>query len=350
MTEATSGTSSASGDQWAEFWGPRMNDPHIRQLKLPDGDIPNFFRNRNIHKQWDGLRLNLPSDILDLLNKTVGWDTPGDVKSAREMYTRGLSSALGSKCDIFAEKCGQSNRKYRDYCQTRVEKLVEQVPRIKDMPGYEHEITWDEKLWIERALHKKVKPVEDCAIYLEDFREEVRPMAEKVVEVKGQLGNARRLLQGVNEFIQILATTEQCGFTVDKDKKRKRATQGSQGYARRELGRKEVEERRYTQGSQGYASREKVEEKRCTQESQGYPSREVDRKEVEERRYTQGSQGYASREVDRKEVEESLLEVLKKVSGKALESNAADTEFMKKWDLVVNDFYLLSDCLSLSTG
>ncbi|RZC60105.1 hypothetical protein C5167_021865 [Papaver somniferum] len=337
MAEATSSTSSASGDQWAEFWGTRMNDPHIRQLKLPDGDIPNCFRNRNIQKQWDGLRLQLPSDILDLLNKTVGWDTPGDVKSAREMYTRvrdgledpsfnieeeleklkGLSSALGSKCDIFVEKCGQSNREYRDYCQTRVEKLVEQAPHIKDMPGYEHEITWDEKLWIELALRKKaqkVKQVKDCAIYLEDFREEVRPMAEKVGEVKGQLGNARRLLKGVNEFILILEKTKQCEFTVDKDKKRKRYTQGSQGYASREVDRKEVEKRRHAK--------------------EGYASREVDRKQVEERK-----------EVDRKEVEESLLEVLKKASGKSLENKAADTEFMKKWDLIMNDFFLFSDYL-----
>ncbi|KAI3924713.1 hypothetical protein MKW92_041146, partial [Papaver armeniacum] len=196
------------------------------------------------------------------------------------------------------------------------------APRIKDMPGYEHEITWNEKLWIEQALRnkaQKVEQVEDCAIHLEDFRREVRPIARKRGEAYAQLGNVSRILRGVNEFIQILATTKQGRFTVDKDnsgrydKKRKRNTLESQGNASREVGNVEV--------SRQVGNVEEV-------------SREVGER----------------KEVDRKEVEESLLEVLKKVSGKALESNAADTEFMNRWDRIVSDFYLLSDCLSLSTG
>ncbi|KAI3868207.1 hypothetical protein MKW92_015928, partial [Papaver armeniacum] len=209
----------------------------------------------------------------------------------------GLSSALGSKCDVFAEECGQLSLKHGDCCQSLVEKLVEQVPRIKDMPGYEDVTTRSEKLWIERALRKKaqmVKQGEDCKIHLEDFRKEVKPMAEKVGEAYAQLGNARMLLQTVNEFIHILATTKQRGFNVDKDN--------------------------------------------------------FGRYEKKRKRNTLESPSYVSGEVDKKEVEESLLKVLKKVSGKELKSNTEDTEFMKKWDFIVNYFFLFSDDLRSCTG
>ncbi|KAI3850581.1 hypothetical protein MKX03_016008, partial [Papaver bracteatum] len=211
---------------------------------------------------------------------------------------KGLSSALGSKCDVFAKECGQLSLKHGDCCQSLVEKLVEQVPRIKDMPGYEDVATRDEKRWIERALRKKgqmVKQGEDCKIHLEGFRKEVKPMAEKVGDAYAQLGNARMLLHTVNEFIHILATIEQRRFNVDKD------NSGRYYYMKR---------------------------KRNTLES---PS-------------------YVSREVDKKEVEESLLEVLKKVSGKEMKSNAPPNEVMKKWDLIVNDFFLFSGYLRSCTG
>ncbi|KAI3924711.1 hypothetical protein MKW92_041144, partial [Papaver armeniacum] len=138
-----------------------------------------------------------------------------------------------------------------------------------------------------------------------DFREEVRPMAEKVGEAKGQLGNARRLLKGVNEFIQMLATTEQ---------RRLNNVVVSQVVAG-DLKENKDDSRRY----------------------------DKKRKRLE-------SPTNVSRVVDKREVEEGLLKLLKQVSGKTLENNAADTEFMNRWGRIVNDFYLLSDRLSLSTG
>ncbi|MCL7051124.1 hypothetical protein MKW94_001174 [Papaver nudicaule] len=47
--------------------------------------------------------------------------------------------------------------------------------------------------------------------------------------------------------------------------------------------------------------------------------------------------------VDRKEVEDGLLKVLKEVGGKTLESSAVSTEFRMKWDSIVDDFTILLD-------
>ncbi|KAI3910042.1 hypothetical protein MKW92_029972, partial [Papaver armeniacum] len=148
----------------------------------------------------------------------------------------GLASGLGSKYHIYSKECGNLDREHEACCQRLVEELVEKAPRIKDMPGYEHLTSYDEKFRIEQALRnkaQKVEQVEDCAIHLEDFRREVRPIARKLEEAYAHLGNVRRILRGVNEFIQILATTKQDRFTVDNsgryDKKRKRNSLESQG-------------------------------------------------------------------------------------------------------------------------
>ncbi|KAI3850582.1 hypothetical protein MKX03_016009 [Papaver bracteatum] len=362
MTEATSSTSSASGDQRADHMRHVKQVMNGLRLKYPAIDRLDSIR-RNVHKEGEGLKLKVPNDMLVLVNKTAGWDTPRDLNSAREMYTsvrdglkypkfkiekeleklKGLSSALGSKCDVFAKECGQLSLKHGDCCQSLVEKLVEQVPRIKDMSGYEDVATWDEKRWIEQALRKKgqmVKQGEDCKIHLEGFRKEVKPMAEKVGDAYAQLGNARMLLQTVNEFIHILATTKQHGFNVDKDnfgryeKRRKRNTLGSPGNVSREVDMKEID-----------------------------VSQEVDMKAAEvillelleevsgkkRKRNTLGSPGNVSREVDKKAVEVILLKLLEKVSGKALESNgAADKEFMKKWYHILNQFRSLFSFLKVA--
>ncbi|KAI3873644.1 hypothetical protein MKX03_006199 [Papaver bracteatum] len=370
MTEATSSTSSASGDQRADHMRHIQQVMNGLRLKYPDIDRLDEI-SRNIHKDGEGLKLKVPNDMLVLVNKTAGWDTPRDLNSAREMYTsvrdglkdpnfkiekeleklKGLSSALGSKCDVFAKECGQLSLKHGDCCQSLVEKLVEQVPRIKDMSGYEDVATRDEKRWIERALRKKgqmVKQGEDCKIHLEGFRKEVKPMAEKVGDAYAQLGNARMLLQTVNEFIHILATTKQHGFNVDKyEKRRKRNTLGSPGNVSREVDMKEID-------VSPEADRKAVEvillellekvsgkkRKRNTLGSPGNVSREVDMKEID-----------VSQEVDMKAVEVILLKLVEKVNGKELESNggAADREFMKMWHHIVNEFVLFSVFLKSPT-
>ncbi|KAI3960432.1 hypothetical protein MKW92_049820 [Papaver armeniacum] len=269
----------------------------------------------DIRQVMNTRRLRVPNEILKLLGKTVGWGNPGDLIRAREFYTnirkgrrdpnfsiekeleklKGLASALGSKCHIYSKECGNLEREHEACCQRLAEELVEKAPRIKDMPGYKHLTSYDEKFRIEQALRnkaQKVEQVEDCAIHLEDFRREVRPIAGKLEEAYGQLGNVRRILRGVNEFIQILATTKQDRVTVDNsgryDKKRKRNTLESQGNMSVEKS-YEVMNVEVSQEVGNVSGR--------------WGNVEVSQ-EVGERK-----------EVDRKEVEESLLEVLKKVSG-----------------------------------
>ncbi|KAI3929920.1 hypothetical protein MKW98_004074 [Papaver atlanticum] len=357
MAAATSSASSDVGNQTCT-----LDD--LRRAGFLEGDRLSKAE-LDIRQVMHTLGFRVPNDVLELLDKTVGWGNSGDMIRAREFYTsirngrrdpnfniekeleklKGLASALGSKYDIYSEECRNLDREYEAYCQSLVEKLVEQVPNIKDMPGYERLTTYDEKFRIEKALRnrvQKVKQVADCAMHLEIFRREVGPMAEKHAEAYGQLGNVHRILRGVNQFIQILATIKQGRFTVDKDNsgrydmKRKINKLEILGNVSREVGNVEVSR----EVGNVEVSREagNVEVSREAGKRKEVGNVEVSR-EAGERK-----------EVDRKVVEESLLELLENVSGKALESNAAGTEFMKKWDLIVNDFILCSDYLRSCTG
>ncbi|MCL7044501.1 hypothetical protein MKW94_018069, partial [Papaver nudicaule] len=174
MTEETSSSSSTFGKQ---DMGHLLKYIGNRTIPLLP---PVPLHPRLLRVVESGANLQIPEDILEIVRKFVGWDNLGDVSRAWEKYTfisqgheypnfdikeeleklKGLSSALGSKYDVYAKEYEKIKIEYEDHFSRLAEQLVEQVPRIKYMPGYEHLTTGTEKFHIEKALRKKVQEVE----------------------------------------------------------------------------------------------------------------------------------------------------------------------------------------------
>ncbi|KAL5707280.1 hypothetical protein ACHQM5_025346 [Ranunculus cassubicifolius] len=291
-----------------------------------------------------GLKLNVPEDILELVNQFVKWKTLDDLERDRLRYIyaryedvhnfdigkeldmlKGLSSALGRQHDICLKECSEIEMKYEDFFH----KLVEQVPHIKDIPGYELLTTESEKFQIEKALEKKAQNVKlqvvDPALVillevnlwksigtifyffittflrlfiflLKDLRNKLMPIENKCGEVTERLGSIGRLLSTANSYIRILEAI--------------------------------VENSRFE------------EEMRLLEVA-------VDKEKTPKNRIRE-----SQKLVERERVEEGLLKVLKEVTGKTLDSNDLpdSNEFWKRWwsmwDDAVSSFTVLLDDLS----
>ncbi|KAL5707278.1 hypothetical protein ACHQM5_025344 [Ranunculus cassubicifolius] len=265
-----------------------------------------------------GLKLNVPQDILELVNQFVKWKTFDDLERDRWRYLnaryedvhnfdigkeldmlKGLSSALGTQHDICLKECSEIEMKYEDFFH----KLVEQVPHIKDIPGYELLTTESEKFQIENALEKKAQNVKlqvvdpALVIHLEDLHNKLMPIENKCGEVTERLGSIGRLLATVNSYIRILGAI--------------------------------VENSRF-------------EEEMRLLESSTFDKEKNPKKRIRE----------SQKLVERERVEEGLLKVLKEVTGKTLDSDDLPDsyEFWKRWwsmwDDAVSSFTILLDDLS----
>ncbi|KAL5707279.1 hypothetical protein ACHQM5_025345 [Ranunculus cassubicifolius] len=265
-----------------------------------------------------GLKLNVPQDILELVNQFVKWKTFDDLERDRWRYLnaryedvhnfdigkeldmlKGLSSALGRQHDICLKECSEIEMKYEDFFH----KLVEQVPHIKDIPGYELLTTESEKFQIEKALQKKAQNVKlqvvdpALVIHLEDLHNKLMPIENKCGEVTERLGSIGRLLATVNSYIRILGAI--------------------------------VENSRF-------------EEEMRLLESSTFDKEKNPKKRIRE----------SQKLVERERVEEGLLKVLKEVTGKTVDSDDLPDsyEFWKRWwsmwDDAVSSFTILLDDLS----